>query len=170
MNNTNVIALKAERNEYLKLAAEINKQLPQKETSEQIKNRRNINKAQKERLLNFIDVYVDVKKNIFKLSNRCTQANIFENKQNIFDEIKNNATDKTLERINGADSLDFSRLEKVMTNVKLLQFFMSANQRNLAAENKKAFSAAFIIDLLAKIMLMSAPIYERTIKLYKEKK
>lgn len=169
MQTVNELILIEEKKALQARTKEINALLPKKQVTKKQVNRKGVNKAQKCEMLNLADTFKHVKKNLLNLSNRCSQQNISDNKAKIVSVLFGLSSDKLTAKLDKTViEQNVYRLEKVMTNIKLLAFFLPDKSRQASELNKKAFSSTEILDLICKVLILNDKTYNMKLEAFKK--
>lgn len=169
MKTVSEIVLIEEKRALQARIREINNMLPKKQIPKKQINRKGVNKTQKCEMLNFADTFKYVKKNLLNLSNRCSQQNILDNKSKIVSVLFGLSSDKLTAKLDKTlIEQNAGRLQKVMTNIKLLAFFMPEKARQASALNKKAFTSTEILDLICKVLIINEKTYTMKLEAFKK--
>lgn len=173
MKNTNLITAKVNEDKVLSSVSDeailkaykaIKAKQPKKVADKRTVNRRNVNKRVVNTLCAFDPVYKELRKDILLLPNRVNMTHIEANKPLILSKINGLGRSTYLDKVKYLD-----RLPKLLTNRDFLISFMTVSQFAKYSSGQ-SFAAMQILDIVAKVVTLSVPQYERGIINYEKLK
>lgn len=132
-----------------------------KEPTKRTKDRREINKDIRVKLLNFTQVFKQVRADYLLLPNRVTQKHINESNIYLTEFLKQHCSESLSKKLNDKFYLD--RLAILTTDIKALKCFITKKQ--LENFTSKQWSAAEIIDVMVKAITLSGQDYQACLAL-----
>lgn len=132
-----------------------------KEPTKRTKDRRDLNKDIRVKLLNFTQVFKQVRADYLLLPNRVTQKHIQDSDIYLTEFLKQHCSENLSKKL--SDKFYLDRLSVLTTDISALKCFLTKKQlENFAT---KQWSAAEIIDVMVKAITLSGQNYQACLAL-----